>query len=548
MRLIWYHITLIIVVLMGQQLSDCLTLKDFGDSLWPSDQRDGTDSLNDQEIVPVSDIRPTERRIWIITTAALPWMTGTSINPLLRAAHLAKGRPAGKVTLMVPWLDEEQQEIAQFKKIYNDPEDQKAMMYEWLKDADLQCVVDKLDIRFYTGRYHDEYHSIFPMGDIAELIPDNEADVCILEEPEHLNWYRAPFTTKPWTEKFHHVVGIIHTNYLAYTRTYQGGYIKEPLLYYVNQGMCRAYTHKIIKLSNALQEFAPEKEITCNVHGVRELYLNEGDLSVSRGFSKGVYFVGKLAWPKGLDSLLDFMLMIKKRTGRCFHVDIFGSGPHEDDIAARAVQYQLPTTFHGAKDHSILTDYKVFVNPSKSEVLCTTVIEALAMGKWVIVPRHPSNEFFYKFDNCLTYETAEEFAANVFWSLNTDPKPLTAELRYELTWEAATERLIQSSKLTKQMQKNTKQVADKFALWLHDMVSSGAAGDSLRSLAGGKAAAGQMEFIKKYGTSSPRSANDLTALAVNIEAQEYDSSGLMSPRNLFIEGTPSVVDSVLDDD
>ena len=74
-------------------------------------------------------------------------------------------------------------------------------------------------------------------------------------------------------EKFNHVVGIVHTNYLVYARSYVGGSFKEPLLYYVNQGMCRAYCHKIIKLSGALQEFAPEKEVIENVHGVRTKYL-----------------------------------------------------------------------------------------------------------------------------------------------------------------------------------------------------------------------------------------------------------------------------------
>ena len=61
--------------------------------------------------------------------------------------------------------------------------------------------------------------------------------------------YRAPFASKAWIDKFKHVIGIIHTNYLIYTRGYSGGVFKEPLLYYLNQGMCRANCHKIIKLS-----------------------------------------------------------------------------------------------------------------------------------------------------------------------------------------------------------------------------------------------------------------------------------------------------------
>ena len=203
-------------------------------------------------------------------------MTGTSVNPLLRAAYLAKDRPKGMVSLLVPWMEPDHQKIAGFKNIFEEPEEQMSYIRQWLNDAGLERASDKLDITFYTGRYHDEFHSIFPMGDITDLVPDDEADVCILEEPEHLNWYRAPFKTKPWTDKFKHVVGIIHTNYLHYASTHKGGYFKEPLLYYVNQGMCRAYTHKVnqygpLDATHALSPFGDSP--LCPIHTIRIVFI-----------------------------------------------------------------------------------------------------------------------------------------------------------------------------------------------------------------------------------------------------------------------------------
>jgi digalactosyldiacylglycerol synthase len=93
------------------------------------------------------------------------------------------------------------------------------------------------------------------------------------------------------------------------------------------------------------------------------------------------------------------------------------------------------------------TSYKVFLNPSTTDVVCTTTAEALAMGKIVVCANHPSNEFFKQFVNCWTYDNSKGFVEATSRALTEEPAELTGAQRHELSWEAATERFLRVADL-----------------------------------------------------------------------------------------------------
>lgn len=327
-----------------------------------------------------------------------------------------------------------------------------------------------------------------------------------------------------------------------------------------------------------------------NTQGVRSEFIEEGirrsEATLQRGFNdtlapepNKVYFIGKLLWAKGLDKMLELQEYYRQYTGKYFAIDIFGSGPEEKeierafhgrqkdmkgeadtlrDLAQRSIQElaqlqlaklkeaiplrtfaefrkdPVPATFPGRVDHAALKeDYTVFVNPSLSEVLCTTTFEALAskfcvdsmyllqrlllslplpdvlsftVGKFAIIPYHPSNMFFLRFPNALIYRDPYEFVANVHYAMKHNPEPLSPDQIREFTWEAATDRLIHAASITHGEALEREKIAlrklDERIAWFHNEIGKGTKGDLIRRVFGAGPASEQVKYQMKRSPAS----------------------------------------------
>ena len=151
---------------------------------------------------------PAVYHITIVTTAALPWKTGTAVNALLRAAYLAE--LGHNVTLCVPWIHpEEQSALYPDGQTFADPRAQEEAMREWLQHRDGEHA--SFRICFYPARYDVVRGSILPLGDTTKWTGPGNKDLCVLEEPEHLNWYHGGVN---WRQAFKLTIGVVHTNYV----------------------------------------------------------------------------------------------------------------------------------------------------------------------------------------------------------------------------------------------------------------------------------------------------------------------------------------------
>ena len=97
-------------------------------------------------------------------------------------------------------------------------------------------------------------------------------------------------------------------------------------------------------------EFAPEKELVENVHGVRRTFIDIGeelrgkltapdadqDPIFSADATPAVYFIGKMLWSKGLGSLMELIKYAEESADLKFSVDMYGGGPDKEAAEKRA--------------------------------------------------------------------------------------------------------------------------------------------------------------------------------------------------------------------
>uniref|UniRef100_A0A0D9WEU0 Uncharacterized protein n=1 Tax=Leersia perrieri TaxID=77586 RepID=A0A0D9WEU0_9ORYZ len=216
------------------------------------------------------------------------------------------------VTLVIPWLSLKDQELVYPNKIvFELPFEHDAYVRHWIEDS--ISFRPSFSIKFYPAKFFTELRSILPVGDITECIPDELADVAVLEEPEHLNWYHHG---RKWKNKFRRVIGVVHTNYIAYVKRKE--WASDCLFHEVHEHLGypdllpQGNVNAIVRLSGATQDMP--RSVVCNIHGVNPKFLEVVKLKLNQvqngeiAFTKGAYYyIGKMVWSKGYRELLDLL-------------------------------------------------------------------------------------------------------------------------------------------------------------------------------------------------------------------------------------------------
>lgn len=365
--------------------------------------------------------------IAVITTAALPWRTGPAFLSLWHACGMAA--TGVRVAYGIPWLSPASQRRLWGEVRFVAPEDH----VHWLTAEARRIGAPPLpEVFFYRGAFSSALRGIVPVQDVFAAAPPARA--VVLEEPEHLCWY--PFTRPRARVAAERVIGVVMTNYGYYVggSGWPGARHLARGVEAVHRRLLRRHTDAVIPLSPAVGlEDLDHPVLDARVTGVLAPYARVPPVAPT---TRGVYFLGRLVWDKGLAAVIDLAARLN------LPVDVFGDGPDAAAIARAADRRKAPLRFLGPLDApwERLSAYRVFLNPSQSEVLCTATADALVAGRHVVLPDHPSNRPFLAYPNAHGYRTMEDATAALVRALETDPAPPTT-IRHDFDWPTACRRL-----------------------------------------------------------------------------------------------------------
>jgi digalactosyldiacylglycerol synthase len=365
--------------------------------------------------------------IVVVTTAALPWRTGPAIIGLWHACGLTA--PGRKVAFGFPWVGPASQTRLYGEVLFPTPQDQQRWMIEEARRLGCPGAPDMFT---YRAVFSNRLRGVFPTQDVLAACPST--DVLVLEEPEHLSWY--PTTIRRSRIDARKVVGVVMTNYPFYIR-----HSKIPgagILAWLTE---RIHAHRIRTRTDIAVPIAPVLPVANLRHPVREeritgaldAYAHSPPVDPA---NQSIYFLGRLVWEKGLRALVEAAAAMNQP------MDVLGDGPDRAAIEALAVERKAPVRFLGNTDSpwEHLPKYRIFFNPSLSETLCTTILEALVAGRQVVLPDCPANGPFKGYPNVFMYDPAVGPEGALRAALAT-PVEAPDLARAEYNWPAACARL-----------------------------------------------------------------------------------------------------------
>lgn len=348
--------------------------------------------------------------VTVLTTAALPWRTGPSLFSIWHAGGLAA--LGHRVAYGLPWLDAASQKRLWGEVLFDHP-DQQA---DWLRAEAKRLGVPTLpEIFFFKGVFSRTAFSIFVTQDPFAAAPPSRT--FLVQEPEHFGW--LPMKSARKRAGVEKILGIVMTNY--------GSYIRRPqsparnafasLVEWRHKHLMRQHADIIVPLSPALDLAGVEDLVQWHqVTGVLDTFAQVPPL---RDDQRGVYFLGRLTWDKGLQWVIDSAKRLN------LPIDVYGDGPDQAAIHRKAFQSQAPVRFCGPSSSpwEVMGDYRVFFNPSVSEVLCSTTAEALVAGRHVVIPNCPANQPFFDLPNVHVYDHPDQADATLEKALEAPTAP-----------------------------------------------------------------------------------------------------------------------------